>query len=76
MNLSKVKWESITLDAALKHNAKVLASGNKHTYYNFCECADVILKSEKSYLSDNLPASKMMTINGPFQETNDYSIPR
>ena len=32
MNLSKVKWESITLDAVLEHNTKVLASREKHTY--------------------------------------------
>ena len=76
MNLKREKWESITLDDVLKHDAKVLASWNKQTYYNFCECADVFLKSEKSYLSDNLPASKMMTIDKTFQETYDNSIPR
>ena len=71
-----MKWESITLDAALKHNAKVLASGKKHTYYNFCKCADAFLKSEKNYLSDNLPVGNMMTIERILQDTYDNSIPR
>ena len=63
MILKRVKWKSITLDAVLKHNAKVLASGKKHTYYNFCKCADAFLKSEKNHLSDNLSAGTMMTID-------------
>ena len=77
MNLSKEKWGSITLDAALEHNKKVLASENKHTYYNFCKSADAFLKSEtKKYLSDNLPAGTMISLDRTFLDTYDNSIPR
>ena len=75
MNLSKEKWESITLDAALEHNTKVLASG-KHTYYNFCKSANEFLKSKISYLSDKLPPSTMLTIDSNLKDTYDNSIPR
>ena len=75
MNLSIVKWESITLDAVMEHNTKALASG-KHTYYNFCKCADAFLKSEKYYLSDNLPTDTMLTLDRTLQDTYDNSIPR
>ena len=76
MNLTRSKWESITLDKVLEHNKKVLASKEKHTYYNFCKCADDILKSEKNYLSDNLPANTIMTIDKTLQDTYDNSLPR
>ena len=76
MNLTRSKWESISLDAVLKHNAKVLASKEKHIYYNFCKCADDILKSETYYLSDNLPANTIMTIDKTLQDTYDNSVPR
>ena len=54
----------------------MLASRKKHTYYNFCKFADDFLKSEKNYLSDNLPENKIMTIDKTLLETYDNSIPR
>ena len=54
----------------------MLASENKHTYYNFCKCADDFLKSKKKYLSDNLPAGTMISLDRTFLDTYDNSIPR
>ena len=76
MNLTRSKWESISLDAVLEHNKKVLTSKEKHTYYIFCKCADNILKSEKNYLSDNLLANTIMIIDKTLLETYDSSVPR
>ena len=75
MNLSKVKCKSITLDAVLKHNAKVLASG-KYTYFQFLQICRRIFEIRKNYLSDKLPAGTMMTIDRNLQDTYDNSIPR
>ena len=76
MNLTRDKWESISLDAVLEHKKKVLASKEKDTYYNLCKCADTFLKSEKNYLSDNLSAGTMLTLDRTLQDTYDNSIPR
>ena len=54
----------------------MLASEKKHTYYNFCKCADDFLKSETNYISDNLPANTIKTIDKTFQESYDNSIPK
>ena len=47
MKLSREKWESITLDAVLKHNAKVLASMEKTHILQFLQMCRRIFEIRK-----------------------------